>query len=51
MKALEQLVVSVIDGGIAPSALGFSSGAKSVKVGMDGVMPGQELSRQCHLTS
>ena len=49
--ALEQPVVAVVNWGIAPAALGVSSGTKSVKVGLSGIMPGQELSRQCHLAS
>ena len=51
MGALEQPMVAVINWGIAPAALGFRSGAKSVKVGVGGIMASQELSRQCHLTS
>ena len=49
--ALEEPVVTVVNRGIAPAALGVSSGAKSMKVGMSGIMSGQELGCQCHLTA
>ena len=38
MGALEQLMMSIINGGITLAALGVSSGAKAVEVGMGGVV-------------
>lgn len=51
MGPLEQMVVLIINWGVAPTALGVGFGAELMKAGMGGVVPYQELGHRGDLAS